>query len=74
MTKQAPVCPNAALFFFRKRGPKLCGLCGVAYVGTGATSLIQNNSLAKVWGAAYKWMFHTRSKHSRCLFLVSSFF
>ena len=30
---------------------------GVAYLGTGATSLIQNNSLTKVWGAAYKWMF-----------------
>ena len=30
---------------------------GVAYLGTGATSLIQSNSLTKVWGAAYKWMF-----------------
>ena len=35
----------------------------MAYVGTGAISLVQNNSLTKIWGAAYKWMFplHTQS-------------
>ena len=51
-TKQVPVCPNAALFFSEKGDQSY-----VAYVGTGATSLIQNSSLAKVWAAAYKWMF-----------------
>ena len=53
-TKWAPVCPKAALLFSQKKGTKVLG---VAYVGTGATLLIQNNGLAKVWGAAYKWMF-----------------
>ena len=45
---------KGGLTFFQKKGTKVLG---VAYVGTGATLLIQNNGLAKVWGAAYKWMF-----------------
>ena len=46
---------------------------GVAYVGTDATSLIQNNSLTNVWVQLISGCsLYMPSKHSRCLSLVSS--